>query len=255
MKNRFSIGIIFVLIILLIGVFGCMMNNPDLSNNTETKVSLNERQKSILAEYGLPTEYDELLLSQKTAIVAIEEMLCYAEEKYDISFSYAGYIAASPLEKEHMIAFPTSGNKWSDSFTITNNGDNYEDDYINVAINEEFTSYLCDNIKSFAPDAEVRVFPKITKTYFHELPSGDINYDGMVESSQCVFIDESTFNEEDLSKFHDQFTEFMQEHKLYGITQIILLKEGRIEYLTKYNYTDYLFDEHHISRETFYTKK
>ena len=45
---------------------------------------------------------------------------------------------------------------------------------------------------------------------------------------------------EDLSKFHDQFTEFMQEHKLYGITQIILLKEGRIEYLTKYNYTDYL---------------
>lgn len=255
MKNKFRIGMIVGFIFLMIGVCGCLMNHPNLSKNTKPEVSLSERQKRILAENGLPIEYDELRISQRSAIMAIEEMLCYVEEKYDTSFSYAGYIAASPLEKEHMLAFPTSGSKMSDTFTITKNGDTYEDDYINVAINAEFTSYIYENVQSFAPDTEFKVFSKITKTSFLEVPASPPDFDGKVESSLLIFIDGSTFKEEDLGSFKAQFTGFMREHKLYGMAQMILLKEGQIAYPTKYNYADYLSEEHYVSRETLYIKK
>jgi hypothetical protein len=255
MRNRFSIGIILILISLMTSACGCIKNIPDEINNTVQKVSLSERQKSILEENGLPTEYNELLPSQKAAIVAIEEMLCYVEEKYDTSFSYAGYIAASPLEKEHMIAFPTSGNMASDSFTITKNGDTYEDEYINVVIIEGFTSYIYENIKAFIPDTEFMVFSKITKTSFLEVPPVDVVFDGKVESSLNVFIDGGSFEDDDLRNFNEQFAGFMKEHQLYGIAQIVLLKEGRLVYLTKYNFTDYLSEEHYTDRETLYIKK
>lgn len=255
MKKKFSIGILSVLIFLIIGMCGCAMNNPDLPKNTKPKVSLSERQKSILAENGLPTEYDELLPSQRSAIVAIEEMLCYVEEKYDTTFCYAGYVAASPLEKEHMIAFQKSGNVESGRFTITKDGDTYEDEYMNVAANEVFTSYLYENIKLFAPGAEFVIFAKITKTYLLKVPTIDSDFDGKIESSLMIFIDESTFKEENLKSFIEQFNEFMKEHKLYGIAQIILLKEGKLVHLTKYNFSSYLSEEHYISRETLYIKK
>ncbi len=255
MKNKFSAGMILILIFLMINMCGCATSNPDVSNNTRPKVSLNERQKSILAENGLPTDYDELLPSQRSAIVAIEKMLCYLEEKYDTTFCYAGYVAASPLEKEHMIAFQKSGDTESDRFTITKDGDTYEDEYMNVAANAGFTSYLYENIKLFAPDAEFEVFAKITKTYFLEVPTSNSDFDGKVESSLMIFIDESTFKEEDLKSFTEQFAEFMKKHKLFGIAQIILLKEGKLAYLTKYNFSSYLSEEHYISRETLYIKK
>ena len=88
MKKHFGFGLIVSLLILMMGVCGCTMNNSDLPNNTESEVSLSQRQKDILAEQGLSTEYTELSASQQKAIVAIEEMLVYVEKKYNTSFSY-----------------------------------------------------------------------------------------------------------------------------------------------------------------------
>ncbi len=58
------------------------MNNTNNQNGNQSDVLLNERQKEILVARGLPTEYDELTSSQKKVIVAIEEMLVHAENKY-----------------------------------------------------------------------------------------------------------------------------------------------------------------------------
>ena len=95
MKRNVGFGLIVSLIILMMGVCGSTMNNSDLPSNTESKVFLTQRQKDILTEQGLSTEYTELSASQQKAIVAIEEMLSYAEKKYKTSFSYAGYSAQS----------------------------------------------------------------------------------------------------------------------------------------------------------------
>lgn len=240
------------LIILMMGVCGCTKNNSDLPSNTESEVSLTQRQTDILTEQGLSTEYTELSASQQKAIVAIEEMLSYAEKKYNTSFSYAGYIAQSSLEKEHMRAFTTSGDKETDSFTITKTDAGYEDDYVNVAANAIYVAYVCDGIKAILPNTEIKVFAEITKTSLVEVPTVDTDLQGKVESSLGVFIDSTTFGVQDLSKFKTDFNEYLIEHQLYGIAQLILLKDGKIAYLTKYNYTDYLSEEHYAARETLY---
>lgn len=255
MKRNVGFGIIVSLIILMMGVCGCTMNNSDLPSNTESEVSLTQRQKDILTEQGLSTEYTELSASQQKAIVAIEEMLSYAEKKYNTSFSYAGYSAQSSLEKEHMRAFPTSGDKETDSFTIAKTDAGYEDDYVNVAANALYVEYVCDGIKAILPNTEIKVFTEITKTSLVELPTVDTDLQGKVESSLWVFIDSATFSEQDLSKFKTDFNEFLTEHQLSGMAQLILLKDGKIAYPTKYNYTDYLSEEHYAARETLYVNK
>ena len=50
MKRNVGLGIIVSLLFLTIGVCGCTVNNSDLPSNTESVVSLNQRQKDILAE-------------------------------------------------------------------------------------------------------------------------------------------------------------------------------------------------------------
>ncbi len=255
MKRNVGFGIIVSLIILIIGVCGCTMNNSDLPSNTESEVSLNQRQKDILTEQGLSTEYTELSASQQKAIVEIESMLCYVEEKYNTSFSYAGYSVQSSLEKEHMRAFPTSGDKKTDSFTITKTDIGYEDDYINVASNAIFVSYVCDGIKSILPNTEIKVFAEITKTSLVEVPTVDTDLKGKIESCLWVFIDGATVSEQDLSDFKARFSEYLTEQQLYGVAQLILLKDGKIAYPTKYNYTDYLAEEHYAVRETLYVNK
>lgn len=255
MKRRVGFGIIVSLLILTIGVCGCTMNNSDLPSSTESEVSLNQRQKGILTEQGLSTEYMELSASQQKAIVSIEAMLVYVEKKYNTSFSYAGYSAQSSLEKEHMRAFPTSGEKEADSFTITKTDNGYEDDYINIAVNAMYVAYVCDGIKTILPDTAIKVFAEITKTSLAEVPTVDTELQGKVESSLWIFIDGATFSGQDLNEFKAIFNDYLIEHQLYGMIQLVLLKDGKIVYPTKYNYTDYLSEEQYIVREMLYVNK
>lgn len=255
MKRTVGLGIIVSSIILMMGVCGCTMNNSELPNSAESAVSLNQRQKDILAEQGLSTEYTELSIAQQEAIVEIENMLCYVEEKYNMAFSYAGYSAQGPLEQEHMRAFPTSGDKETDSFTITKTDAGYEDDYINVAANAMYVAYVCDGIKTILPNTEVKVFAEITKTSLVEVPTVDTDLQGKVESSLWIFIDGASFSGQDLTEFKANLNDYLTEHQLYGMAQLILLKDGKIAYPTKYNYTEYLSEEHYAAREILYVNK
>ncbi|NJE73938.1 hypothetical protein E0L15_04855 [Pseudoflavonifractor sp. SW1122] len=255
MRRKVRFEILVILILLTIGGCGCTMINSEWPSNNESNISLTQRQKDILIEQGLSTEYAELSVAQQEAIVEIENMLCYVENKYNIAFSYAGYSAQGPLEQEHMRAFPTSGNKETDSFTITKTDDGYEDDYINIAANPMFVSYVSDGIKAILPNTEVKVFAEITKTSLVEVPTADTDLQGKIESSMWVFIDGATLSVEDFANFKTGFNEFLTECKLYGMVQLILLKEGGIAYPTKYNYTDYLSEEYYTVRETLYVNK
>ena len=253
MKRSIGYGIIIALLVLVVGLCGCRSNNNfESSTNSELEITLTQRQIDILTEQGLPTEYTELSTSQQKAIVEIENMLCYVEEKYNTSFSYAGYSPQTSLEQEHMRAYPTSGNKETDSFTITKTNIGYEDDYINVAANAMFVSYVYDGIKTLLPDTEIKVFAEITNTSLTEVPTVDTDFSGKVESSLWVFIDDATFGGQDLSDFKTDFNEYLTDHQLYGMVRLILLNSNEITYLTKYNYTDFLSDEHYVEQETLY---
>lgn len=118
MKNSIlKIGILCLLFLML---GGC---GTEKNEEIDSKITLNERQKSILAEKELPTDYEELNITQKAAIVAIEEMLEAIETKYDMEFCYAGYIEASVLEPETLIAYPAGGTASIDSFSVIRSSD------------------------------------------------------------------------------------------------------------------------------------
>lgn len=254
MKKK-DFGMFAIVFGLIVGVSGCAMNNSELSKATEEVTLLNERQKSILAEQGLATNYDGLTASQQEAIVAIEEMLQYAENKYDMNFSYAGYVTESSLEKEHMRAYPASGDKAVDCFTITKTSDGYTDDYISVAANQNFCIYVCDGVKGLSYGIDVKVFAEITSTSLKEIPSVGDAFDGNIEGSLWIFIDETSLSGDKWSDFVAEFKEWMEGHSLYGVVQMILLKENNIKYITRYNYVDYLSEEYYKSREVIYINK
>lgn len=258
MRKGYRLGIISMVAFLMIGVCGCTMKQAELPQNTESGYALNERQKSILEEMELPTEYEELLPSQKRAIVAIEEMLQYAEDKYGISFSYRGYIAPSvfsPLEVERTHAYPTSGDRDRDWFTIKKTDDGYEDDYIERASCEGYASYVRDGLKEIYPDVEIKVFAEVTNTTLTEVPTDDTNYDGKVVAGLSIFVDDGSQVEENISIFKEKFVAFMNEHELYGMADVIFLYEGNIEDIAYYNYTDYLYEEYYWGREYAYAKR
>lgn len=114
---------------------------------------------------------------------------------------------------------------------------------------------MCNGIKTILPNTEIKVFAEITHTSLTEIPTADTELKGKVESSLWVFIDSVTFSEQDLSEFKNKFNEYLNEHQLYGMVQLILLKDGKIAYPTKYNYTDYLSEEYYATRETLYVNK
>lgn len=255
MKRKISYGILIGIISLMIGACGCKMQNSEVQSKAEMDVTLNQRQKDILREQGLSTEYTNLSISQQKAIVSIEKMLCYADKKYRKSFSYAGYVAQNPLETEHMYAFPTEGDKEMECFTITKTEDGYEDNYLNVAANTMFISYVSEGIKDILPGTKMKIFTEITKTTLTEVPTKDTDFSGKIESCLWIFMDGEMMEQQELVFFKEELHEYLAEHELYGMVQLILLHEGEIPYLTKYNYTDYLSDERYIVREIWYVEK
>ena len=130
-----------------------MLSSVTISSSEEN-VELNKRQKSILEAEGLPTDYEKLTWTQKRAIVSIEEMLQYVDEKYNKTFLYAGYVPAGPMETEHLIAYPSDGDKQDESFTITRTENGYEDDYISVVINDDFFDYVSNGIQPLLTASE-----------------------------------------------------------------------------------------------------
>ena len=105
----------------------------------DTTVYLNQRQKDILAEQGLPTDYEKLTTSQKGAITAIEDLLSYLEETHNEEFTFSGRYW--PTGPQHIEAYCSKGmvtaySKYSDGRII------YWDSYNNLLRENEVRSII-----------------------------------------------------------------------------------------------------------------
>ena len=251
-RKRMIIGM-FIIIGIMICSCGMKKNNSDESKDITLKskpeLVLNERQKEILEEVGLPTDAEELDSSQQEAIIAIDEMLTEIEKKYNTSFSYAGYIAPGPLEHEQLIAYPTEGSS-RDTFTVTRGKENgkyvYEDEYMNVAIRKDFSSYMTDLARQVFKTEAVKVYAEVTETTLVEVPSEEKMYNGAVGSKNYIYIDSEYINQQDFQSYVDELEKMLYQNELYGISEIILLKNDEIENLDEYNYSYYDISDSYI---------
>ena len=244
--------IIGTVLIIGIGVCGCGMkkNNSNESKNITLKskpeLVLNERQKEILEEVGLPTDAEKLDSSQQEAIIAIDEMLTAIEKKYNTSFSYAGYVATGPLEHEHLIAYPSDGSPRRDSFEVRRTDNGYEDDYMNVALHKGFNEYITKMVVEAFHTEQLKVYSKVTYTTLTEAPSDEKMYNGAVGSKNYIYIDSASINQQDFQSYVDELEKMFYQNELYGISEIILLKNDEIENLDEYNYSYYDISDSYI---------
>ena len=241
--------------VLIIGIMICSCgmkkNNSDESKNITLKskpeLVLNERQKEILEEVGLPTEAEKLDSSQQEAIIAIDEMLTAVEKKYNRSFSYSGYVEQGPLESEHLIAYPSEGNPRTDSFEVRKKDNGYEDDYMNVAIRDDYAKYVEEIITSNLHNEHIRVFTEIYTTELTSVPENKQDYKGKVSSWKSVFL-YLTDNDE-IPKYVQSIQEILKNENLKYDCEVIFLKEDVIDKLTEYNYEDYLSSDYYVQKE------
>ncbi|MBQ9886694.1 MAG: hypothetical protein IJM37_07550 [Lachnospiraceae bacterium] len=216
------------------------------------KIILNARQKRILREQGIPVEYENLVESQKEAIVAIEEMLKAAEYKYKKKFAYAGYIPGTAFEEEQLIAYPEDGSREDDSFTIKRQMKNgrmdYQDDYINIAVKPLFEKYLENFFVSEQEAGRVKVFAEVTKTDLLKVPEDFSDFDGNIISVNTIFIDGECFEYKKFNALMDNYREWLKNHRLPGGNEVILLKDNVFDEVSEENYYDYYDEEYYICR-------
>lgn len=228
-------------------------NNIEEGTNADSIVTLTERQKNILSENGLPTEYNELTYSQKSAIVAIEEMLCAMETKYGISFEYAGYIPGGILEKEQLIAYPSTGDSEDDIFTVTRTLENgeyiYKDGYKNLATKSVFNEFILNYCSEKLGEGNVKVYSLVSNIKTDEFPFSLENVEHNVDGDNWIFIDGAVISKEKYDMFVTALESWLIDNEVSGGNQVILLNGGELKYLAKYNYTDYLSNQYWICSE------
>ena len=224
-----------------------------MKNHSETKITLNERQKAILAEVGLPMEYEALTRTRKKAIVAIEEMLQAVEQKYGRAFTYAGYAAKWILEPERLWAYPVGGHRPTETFVVTRKTIDgevvYQDTHLLVAAKEKFSQYVKMELTAMTGLAEIKVYAQLTKLTTQSIPENYEEFDGHTSAKLWIFFDGASCSAERLQEMIRDFEGWMQEHRIYGRCQYILLHENVLPSLTRYNYTNYLAKQDYLARE------
>ncbi len=199
---------------------------------------LNERQKEILRKEGLPTEYEELTLSQKAAIEAIENLLVYLEEKYEDTFSYSGYVAQSTVEEEHLIAECSQG-------TVTvyrryvDGGWSYEDDYAEVCAVPKYKELIDERVSQYFASGTYKVFVMVNRM----TSETQIPFLG-ASGTSYIFVDESV-GKEKFDEFVSEYTEWITESSegLPTGASIFFTDAGKIENIRVSNYAQMLLKD------------
>lgn len=248
--KRFPICL--ALIILMIGVCGCAMDHTDAAETTGNQVVLNERQLEILAAEGLPTDYSELTHRQRAAIAVIEEMLTAVESKYGMAFVYVSYYDGEILDNEQLTVYPKNGNPETDTFTVTRSRDEagytYSDDYADMLAVPLFEAFVQEFADSQLGSGNARVFSAVFNVECEGLPRTTADIIHRVDGNSLIFMDGANVTAAQLADFAGAFEAWCRENGITGSSDLILLKAGELKYLSQYNYTDYLSEDHYTDR-------
>ena len=245
MKILKRIYILLLSAVLIIGGSGCSMKNES-SETKKPEPTLNEWQKNFLAEQKLPTEYEELNLTQRLSVAAIYEMIMYLEDKYGVTFEYTGYVRPQILENEYMTAIPKGGNELTDTVTVTRQDDGtLTDDYPNIVVRPYYEQMITDYVEDYFGSENVKILSKVTNTTIKDFSDiSEAAMDGNVFGTNIVFIKNDICTQNQLSFFVDAFSKWLNEHDLISTNRINVVTNVEISDIDLSNCTDYYDDEY-----------
>ena len=203
----------------------------------EQMIQLTERQISILQASGMSTEVEELGSEQLSAIIAMEELFEYLEERYEEKFEYVGYIAETPLDKEELIVQVLDGTSLERISVYRENGI-ITDDYINLLVKEPYQELTNSFFEQHESGIESKTFSEIYSV------EGEINTQNLfsiVRASSATFVPESMIQIEDLNELSSQFAEWYvsQVDGMGVVNTIIILEDCDYEEINQFARYDY----------------
>lgn len=202
---------------------------------------LNERQKKILEQMELPTEYEELNYKQQHAIRRIEIMLRYLEYKYNMEFSYAGYVPAGLMESEHLTAYPTADGTGDGAnfVTVKPDGKTFKDNYASKEICEYYESLCTAFVKDYF-QSEQAVFIdcrfSTSLNNISEVTDEKFHYKASTETS--IFVSDTICDEEQIKAFAEAIKSWFEEHEIISSSRVSLIF-GDVTSITIDNIADY----------------
>lgn len=238
---------LFLICCFIICLVGCGEKIKTEHSQKNSQVELTSRQKKILKEAGLSTNYDDLLSSQRIAIKRIEELYKYLDSEYDEEFIYEGCIAPNSLQDEQLIVYP-QGLTESDIVTVTvskiDDKEIITDDYLNLLLRDDYESYIKNIIVKLVNSENVKVYSEITEVK----DKNNSEYDNNVSAMNKIFILSTDDNKEMLDKLNKKYKESLESHKLYSVNKFYIMEENAFEKITKYNYEEYLNDDNIVAK-------
>lgn len=197
MKRKY-IALLMLMVFFATISTGCA-TSMDFSGQEETMhmdKELTQRQISILEEMGLPTDYEKLNIGQQSAIHAIEDLLTHLENTYKEEFGYLGYVADGGVDREHLIAYPLSGNK-TDKVTlyrwIEDGKFLFQDNYTAVKARPLYKNAIDTFLKEYVEPAHMHTFCKVYNT------KGDVTEENAPRNASAtvyLFVDGDYVSEE-----------------------------------------------------------
>lgn len=219
MKKNIRVCALFFVIINVMWVSACAMNgnydNNGIKVEEETEMTkrivLNERQIGILEEAELPTDYYELNQSQKSAILCIEEMLVYLEDKYGETFCYDGYVPDGGVDPEYLTAYAEKDSK-KRIVTLYRKYENgeyvYEDDYQNILAEEDYKNALMSFISKYIDEKDYKLFVEIHEVDDNWTKESIISN---TNSGNLIFINEDANSYVNINDFVNEYGLWMQK--------------------------------------------
>ncbi len=143
-------------------ITGCIPKiDLDQEKEEEVEIVLTERQKEILSNEGLPTEYDELSIVEASNITYIEEMYTYLDEKYpEIKFNFHGYINGSNLDKQTLVVSPEDADE-GQFVEVVKEDDHYVDNYQEYLLTDDAEAAIITYFNTKYPELEIKVYCEI----------------------------------------------------------------------------------------------
>ena len=241
---------IIVCICVVFSLSGCLVGDIEQEtkkSQDESKkvagemIQLTERQKDILQENGLPTNPEELDWVQLSAIVAMEELFEYLDQKYEEEFEYAGYIAESPLDREQLMVQVMGGTSLDIVSVYRENGV-ITDDYANLLVKEPYEVAINEFFEQYEGGIESKTFSKIYGV------EGDINTQNLISivgASSCIYIPELEIDTKELDIIAKKFGEWYVEQAdgMDTVNTIMILENHKYEELNQFNESDCNRDE------------
>lgn len=261
MKSRIRI-IILVCSIMLLVLCGCREQGEDTEKKDETAqtvstqtvstqiastqaeesedamVVLNDRQKKILRDQGLPEDYSQLTASQKNAIVKIERALTYLEETYKTEFEYEGYVSGG-LDGEYVTA-SVSGTKPKKVVTVhifyENGKYMYRDNYEAKMAEEEYVKEVGEFLKQYFDPADFQVYVEISEL--------NAEGDSVVERAIGVplILVNNVYTKEELNAAAQAYAEWIaaMKNKEGGGASFKVYDNDVFKLMNVYSYRDYM---------------